>query len=51
MEYKMGLTLKSPYMTLLFISFLVIPEIKISDKGLFDGREFHFISPYRVNLN
>ena len=48
---KMGSTLKSPYMTLSFMALLVIPEIKISDKGLFDGREFHFISPYKVDSN
>jgi adenine deaminase len=36
-------TLKAPFMTLSFMALLVIPEIKLSDKGLFDGREFHFI--------
>ena len=43
---KMGSTLKAPYMTLSFMALLVIPELKLSDKGLFDGREFHFVSPY-----
>ena len=33
----------APFMTLSFMALLVIPEIKLSDKGLFDGREFHFI--------
>jgi adenine deaminase len=32
-------------MTLSFMALLVIPELKLSDQGLFDGREFHFISP------
>ncbi len=35
--------LSSPYMTLAFMSLLVIPEIKLSDKGLFDARTFSFI--------
>ena len=39
-------TLKSPYMTLSFMALLVIPNIKLSDKGLFDGENFEF-----VNLN
>jgi adenine deaminase len=36
-------TLESPFMTLSFMALLVIPEIKISDKGLFDSNAFHFI--------
>ncbi|MEA3497817.1 MAG: adenine deaminase [Campylobacterota bacterium] len=40
----LGSTLSSPFMTLSFMALLVIPEIKLSDKGLFNGREFHFIS-------
>ncbi len=39
----LGSTLSAPFMTLSFMALLVIPEIKLSDKGLFDGREFHFI--------
>nr|WP_321268425.1 adenine deaminase [uncultured Sulfurimonas sp.] len=38
-------TLSAPFMTLSFMALLVIPEIKLSDKGLFDGRSFHFIPP------
>lgn len=37
-------TLKSPYMTLSFMALLVIPSLKISDKGLFDGEKFKFVS-------
>lgn len=37
-------TLKSPYMTLSFMALLVIPSIKLSDKGLFDGDKFEFVS-------
>jgi adenine deaminase len=36
-------TLKSPFMTLSFLALLVIPELKLSDKGLFDGRSFRFV--------
>jgi len=39
-----GCTLQSPYMTLSFLALLVIPELKLSDKGLFDGKEFKFTS-------
>jgi len=39
-----GSTLKSPYMTLSFMALLVIPELKLSDKGLFDGNKFEFTS-------
>ena len=44
---KMGSTLKAPYMTLSFMALLVIPELKLSDRGLFDGRAFHFVSRYK----
>ena len=39
-----GCLLQAPYMTLSFLSLLVIPDLKISDKGLFDGKEFKFVS-------
>jgi adenine deaminase len=41
-----GSGLKSPYMTLSFMALLVIPELKLSDKGLFDGTKFAFTSIY-----
>lgn len=37
-------TLQSPYMTLSFMALLVIPSLKLSDKGLFDGDKFEFVS-------
>lgn len=40
---KLGTTLSAPYMTLSFMALLVIPQLKISDKGLFDGQLFDFI--------
>ena len=40
---EMGSTLLSPFMTLSFMALLVIPHLKLSDKGLFDGDTFQFI--------
>ncbi|MDE0561226.1 adenine deaminase [Algoriphagus sp. NF] len=42
MAKGMGSTLNSPFMTLSFMALLVIPNLKLSDKGLFDGRKFEF---------
>jgi adenine deaminase len=39
----LGSALRAPYMTLSFMALLVIPDIKLSDKGLFDGKKFEFI--------
>ena len=39
---KLHTSLRSPYMTLSFMALLVIPELKLSDKGLFDGKRFQF---------
>ena len=39
---EMGSTLGSPFMTLSFMALLVIPALKLSDKGLFDGEKFEF---------
>ncbi|NLT35096.1 MAG: adenine deaminase [Gaiellales bacterium] len=36
----LGSTLTSPFMTLSFMSLLVIPSLKMSDEGLFDGDSF-----------
>ena len=36
----LGSKLYAPFMTLSFMALLVIPEIKIGDKGLFDGKKF-----------
>ncbi len=40
---KMGSTLSAPFMTLSFMALLVIPHLKLSDLGLFDGDGFQFI--------
>ncbi len=39
-----GTQLNASYMTLSFMALLVIPEIKLSDLGLFDGNKFEFTS-------
>lgn len=39
---KLGTSLYAPYMTLSFMALLVIPHLKLSDKGLFDGDRFVF---------
>jgi len=44
MAKELGSTLTAPYMTLSFMALLVIPSLKLSDKGLFDGNSFKFIS-------
>lgn len=41
---QMGCCLSAPFMTLSFMALLVIPELKLSDKGLFDGNKFAFVS-------
>ncbi len=39
---ELGCTLQSPFMSLSFMALLVIPNLKLSDKGLFDGNIFQF---------
>jgi adenine deaminase len=39
----LGTQLNTPFMTLAFMSLLVIPELKLGDKGLFDVNQFQFI--------
>jgi adenine deaminase len=41
---ELGSRLHSPFMTLSFMALLVIPELKISDLGLFDGNKFELTS-------
>ena len=43
---RLGSKLNAPFMTLSFCALLVIPELKLSDKGLFDGKDFKFVSMY-----
>lgn len=39
----LGSSLAAPFMTLSFMALLVIPHLKLSDKGLFDGDNFCFV--------
>jgi len=39
----LGSGLQAPFMTLSFMALLVIPSLKLSDKGLFDGEKFEFV--------
>lgn len=39
-----GSGLSAPFMTLSFMALLVIPHLKLSDKGLFDGDKFEFVN-------
>ncbi|SMB88288.1 Adenine deaminase [Hymenobacter roseosalivarius DSM 11622] len=40
---ELGSPLAAPFMTLSFMALLVIPSLKLSDKGLFDGETFQFV--------
>ena len=44
---ELGSTLTAPFMTLSFMALLVIPALKLSDRGLFNGQQFIF-SPLTV---
>lgn len=46
---KLGTTLAAPFMTLSFMALLVIPALKLSDKGLFDGNKFEFTELFELN--
>lgn len=43
MAKSLGSSLSAPFMTLSFMALLVIPHLKLSDKGLFDGDSFTFV--------
>jgi len=42
---KLGSSLPSPYMTLSLTTLSVIPELRITDRGLLDAVRFEFVSP------
>lgn len=46
--HALGSSLRAPFMTLSFMALLVIPELKLSDQGLFDGRSFAFTDLLRT---
>lgn len=41
---RLGCVMDAPFMTLSFMALLVIPELKLSDSGLFDGVRFRHVS-------
>jgi adenine deaminase len=43
---RLGTTLTAPFMTLSFMALLVIPTLKLSDRGLFSATEGGFVSPW-----
>ena len=43
---RLGSKLYAPFMTLAFMALLVIPELKLSDRGLFDVSKFAVCSIY-----
>lgn len=45
---RCGSTLAAPFMTLSFMALLVIPHLKLSDKGLFDGDAFKLLDEYKL---
>lgn len=46
---ELGSHLRAPFMTLSFMALLVIPRLKLSDLGLFDGESFKFVSLYETD--
>jgi adenine deaminase len=45
---QLGSFLGAPFMSLSFMSLLVIPKLKLSDRGLFDGEAFRFIDLFNL---
>ncbi len=45
-KHTLGSVLGSPFMSLSFMALLVIPSLKLSDLGLFDGDKFEFVPTY-----
>lgn len=43
MAHSMGCGLAAPFMTLSFQALLVVPELKLSDKGLYDSKRMAFV--------
>ncbi len=49
MVRSLGCTMTAPFMTLSFMALLVIPSLKIGDRGLFDVNQFKPVSLFTVN--
>ena len=48
--HSIGCTLEDPFMTMGFLSLPVIPELKITDKGIFDTNKFDFVDIFDKTL-
>lgn len=48
--HSIGCTLEDPFMTMGFLSLPVIPELKITDKGIFDTNKFDFVNIFEENV-
>ncbi|MFC1754133.1 adenine deaminase C-terminal domain-containing protein, partial [Thermoproteota archaeon] len=48
---KLGCVLDRPFVTLSFMSLLMVPKLKLSDRGLFDGESLQFKSLFVENLS
>ena len=48
--HSIGCTLEDPFMTMAFLSLPVIPELKITDKGVFDTKTFNFTDIFDTTL-
>ena len=46
--HSIGCTLEDPFMTMAFMSLPVIPELKITDKGVFDTNKFDFVDIFET---
>ena len=42
-QEELDSSMDTPFMTLSFMALLVIPQLKLSDQGLFDGDAFEFV--------
>ena len=49
-SHSIGCTLVDPFMTMGFLSLPVIPELKITDKGLFDTGKFNFVDVFESSV-
>lgn len=47
-SHSIGCTLEDPFMTMAFMSLPVIPELKITDKGIFDTNKFDFTDIFDI---
>ncbi len=50
-SHEIGCTLDDPFMTMAFMSLPVIPELKITDKGLFDTNTFNFTDIFQLDCS